>query len=242
MIKKYKSITSIVLLLVIFFQFNFPSLIHAIGNEHENDILYTPKDFVVEDIIVSDSYIKTSVVDKIKNTTEFVEVNIFSDYKEIIVKNELGEILWTSGQIPTDSLQNFSLNKNSLNSIGLMSYGNWTDWYISETRSNLATNVTVGIAVGIVVSVIVGPIIGSASGVAALITNSVSSFISELINDGIPVIYYRVYTRVRSDRNNSKYEKQRYAKLYRYFDYTGPYTTTGTISWVNDYSGFEHWK
>lgn len=66
MIKKYKSITSIVLLLVIFFQFNSPSLIYAIGNEHENEILYTPKDFVVEDIIVSDSYIKTSVADKIQ--------------------------------------------------------------------------------------------------------------------------------------------------------------------------------
>lgn len=50
MIKKYKSITSIVLLLVIFFQFNFPSLIYAIGSSKDNNILYTPNDFVAKDI------------------------------------------------------------------------------------------------------------------------------------------------------------------------------------------------
>lgn len=50
MIKKYKSITSIVLLLVIFFQFNFPPLIYAIGSSKDNNILYTPNDFVAKDI------------------------------------------------------------------------------------------------------------------------------------------------------------------------------------------------
>lgn len=98
-------------------------------------------------------------------------------------------------------------------------------------KASFWPNIAKSVAIGIVVSLI-------CPAGAVVATAVIGSFVSEIINSGGTEMHIKYFIRTRTDAQNQKYQKERYAEFYKYYNYTGYMGKSEIFSWETDYSGW----